>query len=328
MGSGYYDSGATAMLRSAKVKESSSKGYDARSTGTFTYHEDVKSGKAAGIHPSLDPSKMKDGRRESRDSAEHPNSNAVACCIDVTGSMSDTPKTLFDDIGKLMSAIVKNNALDDPQVLYAAVGDAYCDKYPFQVGQFESDNASEAQISDVILEGGGGGNSYESYDLWFYFLARCTSIDCFEKRGKKGYAFLIQDEPVPPCVPKVDVRKVFGQTIQADIPFADIVKEAQEKWDIFILRPMETSWGRRENTAKEWEKYFPNRVFPIQTVKGIAGQIAMIIANEEGVDLDSVADTLIKAGTSSEIVLAAKDSVVKKGGGIVKAKSEGDIDLS
>lgn len=328
MGSGYYDSGATARLRSVKTAESKSKGYDAASVKTFTYHADVASGRASGIHPGLDPAKMKDGRRESRDSAEHPNSNAVAVCIDVTGSMATTPKLLFDDIGSLMSAIVKNDALSDPQVLYAAVGDAACDSYPFQVGQFESDNKSEAQISDVILEGGGGGNSFESYDLWMYFLARCTSTDCFEKRGKKGYAFLIQDEPPPHKLPKSHVKSVFDQTIQEDISFADIVAEAKERWDIFILRPQETSWGRREGTTKEWEKLFPDRVFPLQTVKGIAGQIAMIIANEEGADLDSIADTLIDTGVSREIALMAKDNVVKKGGGIVKAKGGEGIDLN
>lgn len=328
MGSGGYDTTgyATRAFCDTSAKRAKSAGYDPAVVKTFVYDADVKSGKAKKVHDLLDPLMMTNGVRESRDSAEHPESIPVAVFIDVTGSMSTAPKRLFDGIKSLMGALVKNG-IEHPQILFGAVGDAYCDDYPFQVSQFESDNRMEEQIANLILESGGGNNNSESYDLVTYFLARCTATDSLEKRHKKGYAFLIQDEPPPDILPKDFVKKVFGQDIQADIPFKDLIAETNEKWDMFILRPLETYYGKNENVTKQWERLFPGRVIQLQSIDGISEQIALILANEEGIDLDSVVESLVSSGSSMELVLAAKNSVGKSSS-LTKATISGDIDLS
>lgn len=328
MGSGGYDTTGytTKSFYDSSAKRAKKSGYDPASVGTFVYDADVRSGKSAGVHELLDPAKMTNGIRESRDSVEHPESIPVAVFIDVTGSMNTAPKRLFDGIKSLMGALVKNG-IEHPQILFGAVGDAYCDRYPFQVSQFESDNRMEEQISNVLMEAGGGANGHESYDLPMYFLSRCTKTDSWEKRKKKGYAFIIQDEPPSPSLPKHHVKQIFNQDIQADISFEDIIKEAQQTWDVFILRPRETYYGANDTITKQWEKLFPGRVIQIQSIDGISEQIALIIANEEGIDLDSVAESLVAAGSSMELVVQAKSSLTKSSGGITKAKVEGDINL-
>ena len=50
------------------------------------------------------------------------------------------------------------------------------------MGQFESGNEIEDDLSRIFLEGGGGGQQTESYELALYFLARKTKTDCFEQR--------------------------------------------------------------------------------------------------------------------------------------------------
>src|SRR6478752_6519059 len=70
MGSGYW---------SADVYETAERLRKGKSA--FTYSD---SG-ARSVHPDLDPFDI--GKRESRDSAEHPNSLAIAVLFDVTGSM-------------------------------------------------------------------------------------------------------------------------------------------------------------------------------------------------------------------------------------------------
>lgn len=266
-------------------------------TDSFVYDAKVKSGAVeAKIHDSLDPSKMVNGIRESRDSAEHPNSLPVAVCLDQSGSMMNVPKGVLQKMPALMGTLVKNG-LDDAQVLFSAIGDFFTDQFPFQVGQFESDNKMDDNLSTVILEGNGGGNNCESYGLFLYFLARCTETDQYSKRGEKGYAFLIEDEPFPSHVTKAEIKGVFGQNIQADIPFAEIAAEAQEKWHIFIIRPAETSHGRDAKVTDKWKSLFPERVICIDSVASICETIALAVAAGEGINLDQIEEDFASTGS-------------------------------
>ena len=63
----------------------------------------------------------------------------------------------------------------DPQIMFGAIGDATCDRVPLQVGQFESDNRMDDDLGRIVLEGGGGGQMTESYELAMYFMARHTA---------------------------------------------------------------------------------------------------------------------------------------------------------
>ena len=58
-----------------------------------------------------------------------------------------------------------------------------------RIGHFETDNRSDEHLGKIVLEGNGGGGNHESYELAFYFGARKTATDAWEKRGKKGYFF-------------------------------------------------------------------------------------------------------------------------------------------
>ena len=132
--------------------------------------------------------------RESRDSDEHPESIAIGVILDQTGSMKDTPREIQKVLPKLMTALVAGG-VKDPQVLFGAVGDttnhevASC-----QIGQFESGLEMEDDLGRMYMEGCGGGSYEESYQNVIYFFARHTSIDCLEKRGRKGYLFIVGDE--------------------------------------------------------------------------------------------------------------------------------------
>ena len=61
--------------------------------------------------------------RESRDSAEHPESVSIVLALDVTGSMGSIPHHLVKEgLPTIMGRIIQSGT-KDPQLLFLAVGD-------------------------------------------------------------------------------------------------------------------------------------------------------------------------------------------------------------
>src|SRR3954467_14441050 len=175
---------------------------------TFSYSNDaVKSGQLK-PHQTLDPQGL--GIRESRDSEEHPESNAIIISLDVTGSMGKVVRGIHGDLPRLHEMLLGHRYIPHPQIMFAAVGDATCDRVPLQVGQFESDNRMDQNLENMVLEGGGGGQKTESYELMLYVAARHTAADCWEQRKHKGYLFIIGDEMAYPAVSRAQVLKLIG----------------------------------------------------------------------------------------------------------------------
>lgn len=255
-----------------------------RGLAAFDYDRDTRSRPREQwkIYKMLDPKGLK--IRESRDSEEHPDSNAIAVGLDVTGSMRDVVVAIQQSLGKLMAMLLTGNFVNDPQLLFYAVGDATCDTIPFQVSQFESDNRINEQITKIILEGGGGGQMTESYELGFYFAARHTSIDCWEKRQRKGYLFSIGDEMPYPNVNAREVKEVFGADLAENIPTSRVVKEVQERYHMFHIIPAGSANFNVSGVYNAWVKYLGDarRVFRLADPEAACDLIAVIIGLTEG----------------------------------------------
>lgn len=239
------DMKARSFLRSSTAK---TKGIDVNSA-TFAYDHDIKSGKtAAKVHSTLSSKGVK--IRESRDSVTHPVTVPIAVCLDTTGSMQRVPSMIQGKLSSLMGAFLNDKTsgkkyLGDgyPAIMIAAVDDyrAMGSEGCLQIGQFESGIEIDDNLTNLWMTKQGGGSYEEDYDLFLYMLARKTVHDHWEKRGRKGYAFIIGDEKGYPKVSANIVESVIGDTLQADIPFKKIVKQAQERYHVFFITPNMTS---------------------------------------------------------------------------------------
>jgi hypothetical protein len=218
---------------------------------TGAYHTSTSTRKATGVadfaytktatkaHSNLDPLRINSkpfGKLESRDSDDHPLSNPVLVCFDVTGSNRERAVDAQKRLPNLMELL--NKYLTDPQVAVAANDDYdYAGLNSIQISDFESDNRVDDHIRNIYLVGLGGGNDGESYDLLLYAAARKVVLDSVEKRGKKGYMFLYADEPIFDHVKKSQVKAIFGDTLERDIPIAEIIEEARRNFNIFVVWP-------------------------------------------------------------------------------------------
>ena len=267
---------------STNVYEEHSRFRAASGRSTFDYSDTLhRSGRVAWkVHDSLNPYRVK--VRESRDSAEHPASNSIAVLFDVTGSMGQVPVTLQKKLPELLGLLLRKNYINDPQILFGAIGDATCDAVPLQMGQFESDNRMDQNLEDIFLEGGGGGQQTESYELAMYFMARHTQTDCYDRRGKKGYLFLIGDEMAYPEVNRAEVRENIGDGLEQNVVLDDLVKELRQRYHVFFILPRAASYGSNPTILGFWRRLLGQNVLELAETEAVCETIALTIGMSEG----------------------------------------------
>lgn len=186
------------------------------------------------IHPDFDPKGIV--MRESCDSPDYPNSTPIIIAFDVTGSMAEMPADMVKNgLPTVIEQTLQHKPVPDPQFLMMAVGDAYCDRAPLQATQFEVDIRIAQQLTDLYLEGNGGGNGGESYHLAWYFAAKKTKTDSLIKRGKKGIMFTIGDEHLHPTLEAAHIKEIFGDDVGENISSKDLIAMAEKHFDLYHI---------------------------------------------------------------------------------------------
>ncbi|WP_039799039.1 hypothetical protein [Nocardia araoensis] len=298
MGYGHWDDSA---YRAAKTFRA------ARGIDDFGYTADMRAEPHADwrVHPMLDPLGVT--ARECRDSADHANSLPIAVLFDVTGSMGRVPRIMQDKLGTLHGLLRRKGYADDPQILFGAIGDADTDRVPLQVGQFESDNRMDEQLRAIFLEGGGGGQKSESYELAGYFLATHIATDAWEKRRKKGYLFLIGDELNKPRLASRHIRAIIGDSVRQDISVESIYRELAERWHVHYILPDQSSYFRDPEIAEHWRELLGQNFLRLDDPAAVCELIALTIGLAEGrVDLAGGLADLRDVGSVAEAVSVGK----------------------
>jgi len=171
-------------------------------------------------------------------------SDQIAVIFDQTGSMKKWPKVFIQELPKLMS---KESGLDrysaNYEIAWGAIGDARNkEKYPVQLCGFTS-NITEAKISldSLVLEGNGGSNRGESYDLGLYGLASRLR----PAQNRPGFVIILGDEPYFNDTKPSEVSSYFSERQK----FGSIVESCEairaKNFEIYaILRGSQNYWER------------------------------------------------------------------------------------
>lgn len=291
MGYGSFDSGASAAR--AAFRHSSG-------TTAFSYDADIKANKIAeGCHASLDLTKKP--RRECRDNADNPNSVPIGIIVDVTGSMGRIADLIINNLHRVISVIQDRGVVPNPSICFGAVGDANSDKVPIQMGEFESDDKlAEQHLANIYREGKGGGQHRESYEIPMWFFANQVSTDHWDKRGSKGFLFIIGDEAPYPIIQATQIEAYCGDDLTEDVDLRALTTLLLERWNVFVLRPGQTSCYGMQVVQNEWEAVLGSeRVIKVENWEEINSLIAGTISVMCGL---SVTDTVAAMKDSGLIV--------------------------
>lgn len=299
MGSGTYDYDASAARRAFRTTSGVS---------AFVHTSRIASGAVApGTHPTLDPTLK--NIRECRDNPDNPESVPIVVMVDVTGSMGRVADDVLDNLDKIVRTISEDGPVKNPSLLFGAMGDAFFDRSPIQVGEFEaSDLLAQTHLGNIYREKGGGGNQGESYDLSCWFIANQIRTDHWEKRGRKGFVFIVADEPVFDVSLRTHIQKFIGIDPQGDVPMTVTMDRLQERWHVFVLRPaLGLEWYSSEEAHGSWCRYLPEQhVVRVPNWEQINGIIATTISVLSG---SSVASA-IKAASNAGLDTSGTDTVL------------------
>lgn len=228
------------------------------------------------IAPELNPFNV---IRECCDSVEHPNTIPVILGLDVTGSMGGAAVEVAKKLNVVMTNLYEKVA--DVEFMIMGIGDLAYDYAPIQASQFESDIRIAEQLDKIYFEGGGGGNSYESYTAAWYFGLRHTKLDCWN-RGRKGIIITMGDEPLNPYLPKRQLSDATGDNLQGDVETKELYEEAIRKFDIYHLavNDSQTSYRYHESGIKEsFGKFLDENHLRVVSMDNIANAIVDIVTH-------------------------------------------------
>ena len=171
----------------------------------------------------------------------------VVC--DVTGSFGTWPGVIF---GKLPYLDIEGRSYlgDETEISFAAVGDAPMkDKFYLQVRPFASGTALTDHLKALKIEGGGGADNAESYELAALYYLKNAS---FPNATAKPILVFICDEG---C--HTSVSETHASAVHVDIhnvtsyQTTDIFRELTEKFAVYAIRK---HYGSGEARVQEqWE---------------------------------------------------------------------------
>lgn len=224
--------------------------------------------------------------RECCDSDEHPNTLPVILALDVTGSMGQASVKVAQKLNEIMTDLYSNSDVPDIEFCIMGIGDLTYDKAPIQMSQFESDIRIAEQLDAIYFEGGGGGNSFESYTAAWYMGINHCKLDCWA-RGQKGIIITLGDEKPNPYLPLEGryggLKDVIGDTyLQGDIETTDLLNEAREKFNLYHISVNDpnSSYSRNNKDDKldiAWKDLLGDDNYYIANLDNLASTIVNII---------------------------------------------------
>ena len=210
---------------------------------------------------------------------------------------------------------LKRKPVPNPHFMFNAIGDVRFDGTPFQVSQFEADDRMIQQLVKIYIEGGGGDNDSESYDLAWYFAGTHTSIDCWEKRKRKGYLFTIGDESTPHGLKREHIKKVLGEDIESDLTAQQCLSLAEKMYHVYHIIIAEGHYPRRrgvDNVKAAWTQLMGQRAIVLSDYTKLAELVISVIQMNEGAEKDAVVDSW--DGTTAMVIKdAVKDIALESG---------------
>lgn len=284
-----------------------------RSSGGFSYSD--ASDSAVGSDYA-DSALLPKGRN-----IECTHKNPVVIDLDVTGSMGNWARTIYDKMPMFFGQIVQQNYLPDLSISFAANGDANGDDCPIQVCDFAEGTALDADLAKIWLESGGGGGARETYELMAYYYAHFCKIP----EDSAPYFFFLADEGAYEEVKASHVRDLFGKSIKQNVSTKKVFTALKKKFkgNVFLIHKHyngNANSSTNKAIVSQWEDLLgSDHVLIMQDPKAVVDVMLGAIAMTSGtrdlagylVDMKNRGQDAKRISEVSETLSAVGTSLVK-----------------
>lgn len=196
--------------------------------------------------------------RRNLDSSLLPKNRKIVCLakhilgigFDETGSMGRAPKTFFDKVPMMAAQLEIQKYLNDPQVCIAGIGDILSDRGPIQICDPCRPRDLDVWLAKLWLEGNGGGQARESYEMTAYFFARMFDMP----NAEIPILLIAGDEGFRDDLTAGDLEKHFGGKHEG-CKAQTIFNELKEKFkgNIVHLHRRYDNSSLNEVIVKQWQ---------------------------------------------------------------------------
>ena len=140
----------------------------------------------------------------------------------------------------------------------------------------------------------------ESYELALYFMARHTATDSWDKRGRRGYLFIIGDELAYAGVKRAEVARLIGDDLTEDVPVRQMVDEVTARWDTYYLLPAGSHYAGNRKVLDFWRGLLGQNAVELDDLDAVCETIALTVGlGEQAIDLDAGLRDLDRAGSTA-----------------------------
>jgi len=214
--------------------------------------------------------------------------------------MGDWAKIIYDKMPMLYGQIMMQKYLDDPSVSFCAIGDALKDKSPLQVSSFAKGKEIDTVLPKIFLEGGGGHNQKESYELAAYFYDNF----CLLESDVMPFMFITGDEGFFPSLEKSTITSFLGSVegLEKTQNSSKIFWELQKKFNLFLLKKEYSDPDDELEIYTQWAAAIgKERILTIKKPKSCVDTILGAIAITSGKrDLDGYMNDLRERDQNEE----------------------------
>jgi len=204
---------------------------------------------------------------------------------DNTGSMGEWPGIIINKFGYLEHE-AKEYMGQDTEICVGVFGDAYAgDEYPVQARPFASGTELAERLLELIIEGGGGGQTMENSELAALYLARNVHMP----KAIRPICIFISDESPYDFVDREQAKKYAHVDLKKRLNTKEAFEELKKKLAVYLIRKPYSLSDRNEMSdidLKIYRKWVdllgPEHVYDLPEPGRVVDVIFAILAEECG----------------------------------------------